>query len=199
MAPGGRVAKTILDLGSPLLRNCTEFASGFASREIKVENPVALAPALLEGRAAQTVAASRFEFLIRAVIFAGVVVVGAVLWSLTSLFLLMFASVLVGILLRAISEPLARFTHLPPLGALSITVIVLVAVLLMISILFGATVAEQFGGLAEEMPSSLRALESQLGHGSLADRPLSTHCGYSGLELRFPVVTPAKVLAHWAR
>ena len=128
-----------------------------------MEAQSATVPDRVEARAAEPSAGPRLEFTIRLVITACVVAVAAVLWSLTSVLLLVFASVLVALLLRGISEPLGRFIHLPPLWALAITVVVLVAVLAMISALFGATVMQQFSGLAETMPASLQSLEYQLG------------------------------------
>lgn len=125
--------------------------------------PSPAVPDIAEKNGFEPRAGSRLEFTIRLVITVCVVVVVAVLWSLASVLLLVFASVLVALLLRGISEPLGRFTHLPPLWALAFTVIFLVAVLSMVSALFGATVMQQFSGLAETMPASLQSLESQIG------------------------------------
>ncbi len=102
------------------------------------------------------------QFVVRLLTVAGLVVAGAALWSLSSLVLLVFASVLVAVLLRAISDPLGRIARLPQTWALTATVLSFVLLLSIGSAFFGAAVVKQFSGLAARLPDSLRTLEMQL-------------------------------------
>ncbi|HTK73242.1 MAG TPA: AI-2E family transporter [Croceibacterium sp.] len=123
--------------------------------------PQAVADTVAVSAAAGT-AQLRREFTFRLLIIAAILAAGAVLWSLSTLFLLVFASILVALLLRGISEPLARLLSLPQPWALGFTVLFFIVVPLATALLFGATVAHQFSGLVERMPVSLQSLETQL-------------------------------------
>jgi len=104
----------------------------------------------------------RREFAVRLLIIAAVLAASVALWSLSTLFLLVFASILVALLLRGISEPLSRLVNLPQPWVLGFTVLFFVVAPLATALLFGATVTRQFSGLVERMPVSLQSLETQL-------------------------------------
>lgn len=112
-------------------------------------------------------------FVGRLMVVATVVIVLAALWTLSSLVLLVYASVLFAILLHAVSEPLGRATRLPPLWSLALSVGIFMFLLAMMAALFGATVAQQFSGLVQRLPEALETIESRLRPYGLAPDLLS--------------------------
>lgn len=108
----------------------------------------------------------RAEFVRRLAIALLLVVALLVVWRLLDLLLLIFGAVLVAVLLRAISDPLARGTGLPAGWSIAVTVLGLLALVVLIGWLFGAQIRSQVEGLSTTLPQawrSLRRLGSQDG------------------------------------
>lgn len=90
------------------------------------------------------------------VLIAVSVVAGAVLvWRTADMFLLAFGGVLVALLLRSLSVPLARHTPLPHRWALAVVVAVAVALLGVGGWFLGDQLAQQLADMGERLPDAL--------------------------------------------
>jgi predicted PurR-regulated permease PerM len=106
----------------------------------------------------------------RILIVVTIVALALLLWRLLDLLLLVFGAVLVGVLLRALAEPIARRTPLSDGWALAAAAL---AVLVVIGIdvwLFGAEVRAQVAQLADRLPRAWRSFEERLGLTDLGER-----------------------------
>ncbi len=90
--------------------------------------------------------------LIAGAVAIGAVIVLAFLWYAARTLLLVFAAVLVGVFLHALSDWLRRHTRLS--GGWSLAVVILALLLLfgLAAWLFGARLAEQAAQMAERLP-----------------------------------------------
>lgn len=111
-------------------------------------------------------AVGRDEFARRALIAAGVVLgaaaIAAVAVAASSVFLLLFGAILLAILLRAAVDALARRTGLQPGRAYAIVLVVLALAMAGAVYFVGATVADQFSNLTEELPKSAARVREYL-------------------------------------
>lgn len=107
-------------------------------------------------------------FARRAVIALGVAVLLLFLWRIADALLLAFAAVLVGILLRAAADPLARRTLLPDWAALPLVALSTAAGLALVVWLVGAEVRAQAGELANRVPAAWETLQ-----GTMASTPIA--------------------------
>jgi predicted PurR-regulated permease PerM len=98
-------------------------------------------------------------FVRRVLIVLGLValflVIGLIFWNAIQIFVLAFIGLLVAALLNAPAAFIAERTKIPYLGALAITVVVLVAIGIATAWWVGPRVAEQVVGLAEQLPAGL--------------------------------------------
>ncbi|MDG3004607.1 AI-2E family transporter [Paludisphaera mucosa] len=108
----------------------------------------------------------RDEFTRRVWIVAGAVLAvataGAALVMASSVFLLLFAAVLLAILLRTAADAVARWTGLGPKWAFAVLLIVLALAAGGLTYLVGATAADQFSKLNEELPRSITRVRAYL-------------------------------------
>lgn len=108
-------------------------------------------------------------FIERLVIALMVIGVALLLWNLRGLFLLIFGSVLVAVILGMIAAPICRRLHFPPALALLAAVLIVVAVIGTAFWMFGAEVARQANGLTATIPAAWAALEARLDAWGLGD------------------------------
>ena len=101
-------------------------------------------------------------FIERLLIALIVVGVALLLWSLRSLLLLIFASVLVAVILGLVAAPIRARLHVPQGLALAAAVLIVVAAIGGAFWMFGAQVARQAEGLRETIPLAWAALETRL-------------------------------------
>jgi predicted PurR-regulated permease PerM len=101
-------------------------------------------------------------FAQRTLIIAAVAALLFLAWQVASVFVLVFAGVLVAVLLRGVSDPLARATALPERWAL----VVVVAAVLILSggalYLLGERLGGQFSQLATQLPDAWSQAKSML-------------------------------------
>ncbi len=83
-------------------------------------------------------------------------------WKLSNLLLLVFASVLCAIALRAMMEPLARVTGMPEPVAIAVTMLLIVCFVSGVVFQFGSRVAEQTEYLLDAAPAAIRTLTQDL-------------------------------------
>ena len=101
-----------------------------------------------------------------------VVAVGALLaalWVLSEVILLVFGSVLVAVMLRALAAPLTARAAIPDRWALALAGVLLLLLLASIVIVFGADLAQQLRGLADRLSVAVKTLGDQLRIVSIAD------------------------------
>lgn len=109
----------------------------------------------------------RDEFTRRVWIVAGVVVLVAALGSVVvgaaSVFLLLFAAILLAILLRTAADGLAGWTGMEPSWAFATLLAALVTTAAVAVYFVGSTADEQFAKLTEEIPKAVTGLREYLG------------------------------------
>jgi predicted PurR-regulated permease PerM len=103
------------------------------------------------------------DFVRRAATTIGLLIVGGVLLTVVILavdvFLIIFAGVLLGIFLLALRDGLTRYTGIPGGWALTIVVIVLLALLGGLGVLMGPQLAQQFREFQERLPQIVEQVE----------------------------------------
>jgi predicted PurR-regulated permease PerM len=112
-------------------------------------------------------------FVRRVLIAVAIGALAVLLWRLIDLLLLVFGAVLVGVLLRALAEPIARRTPLSDGWALAAATLAVLALVGAVAWLFGAEVRAQVADLAERLPEAWRSFEERLGVTNLGERLLS--------------------------
>jgi predicted PurR-regulated permease PerM len=119
---------------------------------------------------AQPAASSNWGFFQRAVILAGVVSFGLIVWQLSDVLLLLFGAILIAVLLRAIAEPLARHTRLSDAVATALTSLFVVAAVFLVFVFFGAQISGQFGEIAQRLPEAIATVEQRFNLQNLSQR-----------------------------
>ncbi|MCW5772576.1 MAG: AI-2E family transporter [Rhodospirillaceae bacterium] len=97
---------------------------------------------------------SAASFTNRVLIIVAVAALALIAWRLSGVFLLLFAGIVVAMVLRVLSDPLARHTPLGARGALACVVVALVVVIGVAIWFFGARLSEQFGQIAAQLPKA---------------------------------------------
>lgn len=110
--------------------------------------------------------------LIGAVVLVGVFMAAQLAVRLANLWMLIFGSVLVAVILRSIADPLVRRTRLGDGVATLVAVLVVIAVLGVISTLFGRAIATQVSALAERVPEAWAFVRAQVEASPLGDQLL---------------------------
>ncbi|WP_374470031.1 AI-2E family transporter [Phenylobacterium sp.] len=105
---------------------------------------------------------SDLSFLQKALIAAALLGIAALVVRLADVLLLAFGSVLVAVLLHAMSAPLMRRTRLGRRSALTLAVLVLTAALALTLWLFGHEASVQLAALAQLVPVAWAGLEQRL-------------------------------------
>jgi predicted PurR-regulated permease PerM len=107
---------------------------------------------------------------------------------LSNLWMLIFGSVLVAVILRSIADPLARRTGLNDGLATLVAVLVVVAFISAVSIFFGQTIAAQLDGLADRVPAAWALVRSEVAASPFGDQIINTGgalMGQAGRALLF--------------
>lgn len=111
--------------------------------------------------------------MIRAVLVAAAVVVaGLLLVRLADVLMMVFGAVLVAVLLHAVAEPLKRRAGLGPRTALSLSVALIAAAIVIMLWVFGRHVETQLASLSELLPQAWRLLQDRLQGSPLGARVL---------------------------
>jgi predicted PurR-regulated permease PerM len=102
------------------------------------------------------------EFILRAFLVAGVVVLVLLLWQIVTILLLIFGAVLTAIVLRMLSQPLGQRLGVSDHTALACTVVGLLLMVGLTGWLMGSIVNEQLGQLKQEIPASWENAKNSL-------------------------------------
>ena len=92
------------------------------------------------------------------------------LWQLRELLLLVFGAIVVAVIFHALADPIARRTRMPEWVAVTIAIILILAILAVAIWLFGADMSAQFRNLAEGLPAAWQSFETRLGWLGLGGR-----------------------------
>src|ERR1044071_110021 len=109
------------------------------------------------------------EFVRRVLIVLGIVAISAALYALADVVLLVFASILVAIILRALARPIQAGTSLGERLALLASAVVVAALLIGIAYLFGTQIRDQLHSLQASLPEAAHKLSGVFPNTSLPD------------------------------
>ena len=113
---------------------------------------------------------SDWMFLRRVLLVAAVVVLGLLIWRLSDTALLLFGSVLLGLLLSGAADSITRHTGMPRLLALTLVFLLLAGFVGAVVVLFGAQISAQLAELWQRLPGAVDALEQRFGLGDISAR-----------------------------
>lgn len=99
-------------------------------------------------------------FLRRTAIVAGVAAAAIAVWRLRDAAMLLFASIVLSLALRSLSQPIARRLRLKPGLALSLTVLALAVALAMLGAFFGWTLQAQISEATALLPQAVGVFEA---------------------------------------
>jgi len=102
-------------------------------------------------------------FVRRIVIVAAFLGLGATIWFLSNVLLLVFAGILLAVILRSIAEPLIRKLGASEGVALSLAGLAILVVLGAVFVLFGAQIYDQLRQLLEVLPAAANRILADLG------------------------------------
>lgn len=98
------------------------------------------------------------EFIRRVLIVVGILAGVAALYLLSDILLLIFGSVLLAVVLRAIARPLQQRTTLGPQMSLAVAGVGVAAVIIGVGVLFGSQISDQLSSLVERLPAAAASL-----------------------------------------
>ena len=101
-------------------------------------------------------------FVRRVFIFFAIAAFAAALWTLSELLILVFGSILVAVVLRAIAEPIRQVTSIGERLALLLAGLAIIAVLGIASYLFGSRISGQLVTVIEMLPDAATSLSKQM-------------------------------------
>lgn len=100
---------------------------------------------------------SEIVFVRRVLIFVGIVAFAAALYVLSDILLLIFGSILVAVVLRAIAQPIQKMTKINERLAVLIALIGVIALIGLAGYLFGSRINAQLTTLMESLPAAAEA------------------------------------------
>jgi predicted PurR-regulated permease PerM len=111
---------------------------------------------------------SDWVFVRRVLVVLAIAVLAAAIWALADILLLLFGSVLIAVMLRAIADPINAIGIKDP-WALLVAVLLVSLVLGLAAYLLGPPLVTQMRGLIERLPVAVAQLTEELQLGSFAD------------------------------
>jgi predicted PurR-regulated permease PerM len=115
-------------------------------------------------------AMSDWTFFRRVSIAAAVAVLLFLAWRLSEALLLLFGSVLIGLLFSGAADFVSRYTRMPRAAALTLVILLLVGIVLMVITLFGAQIGAQLTDLWQRLPGAIDSLEQRFNLGDISGR-----------------------------
>ena len=116
-------------------------------------------------------------FIRRIVIVSAFLALGAAIWFLSDVLLLVFASILLAVLLRSIADPLTRKLKVTDGWALLFSGLAIFIVLSIGVFLFGSQISSQLGELIELLPAAADRVLQELGFARVQDLLTGTVVG----------------------
>lgn len=101
-------------------------------------------------------------FIRRVLIFVGIVALAAALYVLSDILLLIFGSILVAVVLRAIADPIRRVTSIGERPALLIALLGVFALIGLAGYLFGSKISAQLASVLQSLPEAAKQLSDTI-------------------------------------
>ena len=120
---------------------------------------------------------SEVMFIRRVVILTAFLALGAAIWFLADVLLLVFASILLAVLLRSIANPLMRKLNLTDGWALLLSGLAVLIVVGTGVFLFGSQIGAQLGELIELLPTAANRVLEEFGFARIQDLLTGTVVG----------------------
>lgn len=102
------------------------------------------------------------QFVRRIVIVLSIAALFFLAWQLRSVLIMLFGSVVIATIFRAIADPVQRLTRIPKTGAVAIAILLVVLVLVTIGWTFGAQLSRQWLILTEALPAAWNSFVDRL-------------------------------------
>jgi predicted PurR-regulated permease PerM len=100
------------------------------------------------------------SFVRRVLIVIALFALAFLLWQLRSVLLMLFGAVVVGSILRAIADPIARWTRLPNGIAVAIAALLIAGLIIGLAWAMGAQMSSQFATLTQTLPAAWEKLQT---------------------------------------
>jgi predicted PurR-regulated permease PerM len=98
-------------------------------------------------------------FVRRVLIVIALVALAFLLWQLRSVLLMLFGAVVVGTIVRAVAEPIAKWTRVPDGIAVAVAALLIAGLIVGLAWMMGSQVSAQFKTLTSTLPESWAKLE----------------------------------------
>lgn len=123
-----------------------------------------------------------FDFFKRVLIVIGVAVTPVLIWYLFGVVLMAFGAIILAMLLHLGAEPLVRWLRLPQWAALTLSGLIVLAVIGGTAYLFGSYISSQFEDVMQRTASASTSIEKTL-KGTASGRLLLQHLSSGNLSL----------------
>jgi predicted PurR-regulated permease PerM len=123
-----------------------------------------------------------FEFFKKVLIVIAVAVTPVLIWYLFGVVLMAFGAIILAMLLHLGAQPLMRWLRLPEWAALTLSGLIILAVIAGTAYLFGSHISSQFEDVMQRTTSASAAIEKSL-QGTAAGRYLLEHLSSGNLSL----------------
>lgn len=124
---------------------------------------------MARARAVPPAPGSDWAFVRRVLIVFALAALAAMIWVLSDIILLLFGSILIAVLLRAIADPITAYLRLKDPWAVMLAGLLVVAVLAAAAYTLGPELAKQMRALFENLPRAFTHIAEELQLGSFAD------------------------------
>lgn len=116
-----------------------------------------------------SLALTRSEFIRRTLIVIALLGIALLAWQLRAIIVMLFGSVVVATVFRALAKPIERHVKVGQRIAVAISIVVILGAIAGVLALFGAEIASQVQILTEALPAALTSAEGILARWGLAD------------------------------
>lgn len=116
-------------------------------------------------------------FVRRVLLFVGIVALAAALYVLSDILLLIFGSILVAVVLRAIADPIRRVTSMGERPALLIALLGVFALIGLAGYLFGSKISYQLTSVIQSLPDAAKQLSNTVPISSVQEIVKGTSIG----------------------
>jgi predicted PurR-regulated permease PerM len=124
---------------------------------------------MARSRTASPAPGSDWAFVRRVLIVFALAALAAMIWMLSDIILLLFGSILIAVLIRAIADPITAYLRLEDPWAVMLAVLLVVAVLAVAAYALGPELVKQLRALFENLPRAFTHIAEELQLGSFAD------------------------------
>jgi predicted PurR-regulated permease PerM len=119
------------------------------------------------------------EYLQRVLVTAAIVGLVLLLWKWLDVFLLIFGAVIVAVILRALSDPIARYARIGDRWALLIALLLFLGLIFGSLWLFGATIGDQLVQLSHALPDAWERIKPQIATLPFGPQVIATVSGFT--------------------